>query len=306
MNYRDKLESMGIDTFDGAGQDDVLILCPFHDDQRPSCEVHTSKGMFYCFSCGAKGNFSKLYAELSGITVGEAKKHLMDDVSTNSVLEDIQKLLDSVEEVKVERFYSIKNFHEFFPTIRFTLGIKYVNSRKIDNFTAEAYDLRWGREGVMMDRVVIPVYNECGKLLTYAGRAIYDYMQPKIRKVQSGLSTLFGLYQLIKKDLTSKLPYLIVVEGEFDAMWLVQNGYNAVSTMGTASLTESQMMLLKRHAERVIWSYDGDEAGRLAQRAGVAMTERFMSTTSVYIPSGLDPNMLKPENLKKIYGGLLE
>lgn len=37
-----------------AGQ--AIGLCPFHDDTHPSLSLNLKSGVFYCFSCGNKGN----------------------------------------------------------------------------------------------------------------------------------------------------------------------------------------------------------------------------------------------------------
>jgi DNA primase len=31
------------------------VLCPFHDDTRPSLSINLEDGWYRCFSCGAKG-----------------------------------------------------------------------------------------------------------------------------------------------------------------------------------------------------------------------------------------------------------
>ena len=37
----------------GSG-DQAKVLCPFHDDERPSCSVNLTKGLWHCFrGCGA-------------------------------------------------------------------------------------------------------------------------------------------------------------------------------------------------------------------------------------------------------------
>ena len=36
------------------------ISCIFHTDSNPSLSVNAYKGLYYCFSCGAKGNTHNL------------------------------------------------------------------------------------------------------------------------------------------------------------------------------------------------------------------------------------------------------
>ena len=35
---------------------DLIGLCPFHDDAKPSCSVNLAQGVWHCFACHAKGN----------------------------------------------------------------------------------------------------------------------------------------------------------------------------------------------------------------------------------------------------------
>ena len=54
MEFPTVLSHYGIKT-EGTG-DQLKIICPFHDDHKPSCGVNTAKGVYNCFSCGAHGN----------------------------------------------------------------------------------------------------------------------------------------------------------------------------------------------------------------------------------------------------------
>ena len=36
--------------------DRVKIVCPFHDDDKPSLEVNIPENFFYCYGCCKKGN----------------------------------------------------------------------------------------------------------------------------------------------------------------------------------------------------------------------------------------------------------
>jgi hypothetical protein len=47
-------------------EDEVMLLCPFHDETTPSCSVSLSKGCFHCFGCGESGTLAALAYKLSG------------------------------------------------------------------------------------------------------------------------------------------------------------------------------------------------------------------------------------------------
>lgn len=53
---------------------DLLILCPFHGDNKPSCSVSPRKSCFHCFACKAKGTYTELIAKLTGVPIGSAIK----------------------------------------------------------------------------------------------------------------------------------------------------------------------------------------------------------------------------------------
>lgn len=41
------------------------VVCPFHADKHPSCDVNVDKNVFYCRSCGANGGvFALVQKEL--------------------------------------------------------------------------------------------------------------------------------------------------------------------------------------------------------------------------------------------------
>ncbi|WP_240152467.1 CHC2 zinc finger domain-containing protein, partial [Erwinia amylovora] len=35
---------------------DLVLLCPFHQEQTPSCVISPEKNLFHCFGCGAAGS----------------------------------------------------------------------------------------------------------------------------------------------------------------------------------------------------------------------------------------------------------
>jgi DNA primase len=51
-------------------------LCPFHNDRHPSLSVNREKGLFHCWSCGAKGDVYEFVMKYEGIGFREVKAHL--------------------------------------------------------------------------------------------------------------------------------------------------------------------------------------------------------------------------------------
>jgi len=53
---------------------DFMVRCVFHDDTNPSMSVSRLKGLYNCFSCGAKGNIYHLIKQLEGCSYQQAMK----------------------------------------------------------------------------------------------------------------------------------------------------------------------------------------------------------------------------------------
>lgn len=55
---------------------DHWACCPFHNENSPSFSVNQSKGFYYCFGCGAKGNSLKFLQEYNNLGFVEAIEEL--------------------------------------------------------------------------------------------------------------------------------------------------------------------------------------------------------------------------------------
>jgi len=67
---------------------DMTGLCPFHDETTPSFHVTPSKGLFYCFGCGAGGDAIKFVQQIENATYVEAVQQLADKVGVQLRFED--------------------------------------------------------------------------------------------------------------------------------------------------------------------------------------------------------------------------
>lgn len=65
LDFVEVLSHYGLES-KGRGKQ-VKIVCPFHDDHKPSCGVNLAKQVYNCFACGAGGNALDFVAHMEGL-----------------------------------------------------------------------------------------------------------------------------------------------------------------------------------------------------------------------------------------------
>lgn len=145
-------------------------------------------------------------------------------------------------------------------------------------------------------RLIIPVIDSFNNVIAFCGRRIDDGKEQKyINSHETSVffkgKTLFNVNNLKKLKNEKGLDSIIIVEGHLDVVSLVQAGIkNVVASMGTA-LTKDQARILKRYAEKIYISYDGDFAGQKAAIRGLEiLKEEGLDVKVVALPDGKDPD----------------
>jgi DNA primase len=118
------------------------------------------------------------------------------------------------------------------------------------------------------DRVMFPIRNVKGECIGFGGRVLGDekpkYLNSPETPVFSKGRELYGLFEA--RNALREHGYVLVTEGYMDVVALAQLGFpNAVATLGTAC-TPDHVQKLFRFTDSVVFSFDGDEAGRRAAR----------------------------------------
>jgi DNA primase len=118
------------------------------------------------------------------------------------------------------------------------------------------------------ERIMFPIRSVKGQVIGFGGRVL-DGGEPKyLNSPETPLfnkgSELYGLFEA--RLAIREQHYVLVVEGYMDVVALAQLGFqNAVATLGTAC-TPIHVQKLLRQTDTVIFSFDGDAAGRRAAR----------------------------------------
>ncbi|TFW30140.1 DNA primase [Massilia arenosa] len=125
-----------------------------------------------------------------------------------------------------------------------------------------------GRYDRFRDRIMFPIRNTKGQVIGFGGR-VMDGGEPKYLNspetplFQKG-NELYGLFEA--RQAIRDAGYVLVTEGYMDVVALAQLGFpQAVATLGTAC-TSTHVQKLLRQTDVVIFSFDGDKAGRRAAR----------------------------------------
>ena len=146
------------------------------------------------------------------------------------------------------------------------------------------------------DRVMFPIRNVKGECIGFGGRVLGDdkpkYLNSPETPVFSKGRELYGLFEA--RHALREQGYALVTEGYMDVVALAQLGFpNAVATLGTAC-TPEHVQKLFRFTDSVVFSFDGDAAGRRAARKALDGALPFASDVRsvkfLFLPPEHDPD----------------
>ncbi|HEV7813904.1 MAG TPA: DNA primase [Janthinobacterium sp.] len=146
------------------------------------------------------------------------------------------------------------------------------------------------------ERIMFPIRNTKGQVIGFGGR-VMDHGEPKyLNSPETPLfSKGFELYGLFEaRQAIREAGYVLVTEGYMDVVALAQMGFpQAVATLGTACTTTHVQKLL-RQTDTVIFSFDGDKAGRRAARRALDACLPHVSDNKtikfLFLPAEHDPD----------------
>jgi len=146
------------------------------------------------------------------------------------------------------------------------------------------------------DRIMFPIRSVQGDVIGFGGRVL-DRGEPKyLNSPETPVFVkgreLYGLFEA--RAAIRERGHVLVVEGYMDVVALAQSGFgNAVATLGTAC-TPDHVQKLFRFTDSVVFSFDGDAAGRrAAARALEASLPHATDTRTIrflFLPTEHDPD----------------
>lgn len=305
--------------------------CPFHTEKTPSFMVSPDRQTWHCFgSCNKGGDIYAFLMEYERLEFPEALRTLAKRAGVELVERNVTPGLSSKKERMYQINSFTKEYYHYVLT-KHKAGeraLQYLKNRGVTDKIIETFQLGYaptgnslskyllnkkgftreelveagvafqaGRDTVdfFRDRVMFPLIDHRDNAVGFAGRIldkndnVAKYVNTRETMVYHKGEHLFGIN--VTKEAIRRENHAILVEGELDVLSCFQHGIsNVVAVKGTA-LTEMQVNLLGRFAQKITFCFDDDKAGQDAiKRSLVIVEKKGMTPTVVRIPGGKDPD----------------
>lgn len=312
----------------------LLGLCPFHNEKSPSFTVSPTKQFYHCFGCGAHGSAITFLIEHTGASFPEAVRTLASAVGMTVPEENrspSQKAASSRRREEISQHtqaLELAQKHYLAQLRESPAAIRYLKERGLTGLIAKEFGLGWAsadrqalsgvfpryddailvESGLVIEsedgrrydrfreRIMFPIRNVKGEIVGFGGRIIGKgepkYLNSPETPVFSKGNELYGLFEA--RSAIRSEGCVIVVEGYMDVVGLAQLGVkNAVATLGTAT-TPTHIQKLLRASDKIVFSFDGDGAGRRAAwralQASLPLLRDDISIRFLFLPADHDPD----------------
>jgi len=306
-------------------KDELKTLCPFHAETEPSCYINIEKMIYHCFGCGKAGTVTSMLRDL-GVQLDSERAEAVSVLEVLSAAHDFfrQQLKARLRNPQdpVHAFLLRTDRLKFVEP--FELGYAPPERDALLNALSRFPPELLKQSGLFSDslypllqnRITIPLRDERGRIVAFAGRAISDEQKPKFintRNTALFQKRAFLAFSYEAAQKLSKHKLLYVVEGYFDAMHFLIHDIPAVCVMST-NLTLAQVTLLKKlHAQHrkffkdaeIVLLFDSDPAGIEATATNIAMLTTLVPASVLRVqvlPQGRDPDQFPInvfDNLKR-------
>lgn len=257
------LTGLGVDVHK-VQNDEINGRCPVHylykgrESSRFSWYINSDSGLWYCFSCGARGNLSMLVSQLTDDPQALWRTH------THLINSGIQRLTDEdrehhepevqVDWVKYSKFAQLPD--------------RVLKHRKIEAEVANRYGIRWDSGN---RAVVLPIVSPLGELKGWQLKKS-GWVRNHPVGVHKG-KTLFGIER-------SRGSTALLLESPLDVARFhsVYEGdkYSAVASFG-ANVSDEQVRILADKFDGIVVALDNDPAGKAETKRLAKVLPSFRS-----------------------------
>lgn len=277
------------------------IMCPFHDDLRPSMKINMEDGSFKCFGCEVSGE-AKDFVKLAN--AGE-----LNDLQA---LVEFYRILksDEVKNLKVADRKNRKKQNKFIHDMAYDF---YFGLRTVDWENDEDEEVIKSAEYMEKRGFSRKILNQCKAKVTYQKN------YPIVFPMYDGSEFRGWVCRTTNKEIEKKRKYLynegfsrsttlvghykgsdrvVVVEGYMDRLRVRSFGEKRVVAVLGWKMTANQIEKLKKQGVKEIISFlDNDKCGR----KGTEFLGKFFEVKRPEYPNGVkDPGEMDRKTFKRM------
>ena len=224
-------------------ENEYMWWSPFVNHHKPKLQVNVKNGKWHCWVSGQGGhNLFQLFKKVkaSKKEYGELKE-LSDDFSFEYVPTKQQN-----KDVKLPDEYKPMWVKSNSPIYKHAL--KYLKSRNISEDDMIKYSIGYCEEGLYSNRIIIPSYDEEGKLNFFVGRDVFD-SKLKYRNSPTP-KDIIGFELFVNWE-----EPILLVEGALDA---ISTKINSIPLFGKTIMNNLKRKILEKKVKTLYVALDND------------------------------------------------
>lgn len=324
----------------------LVGLCPWHDDSKPSLTINPERQTFRCWVCDIGGDAFSFLMRMEKVEFREALEQLADRAGIDLPRGRAGLPLDERRSLHTVLAWARDRFAECLQGPDGARARDYLLGRGLAPETIERYRLgyapaswdwllrqaqaaghsaeslaraglaierqeRAGHYDRFRDRAMFPILDAQGRCVAFGGRVLPGATDGA-KYINSPETPVFSKSSLLygldsARDGMARTGRAVVVEGYTDCLAARQVGCDdVVAVLGTA-LGERHARLLRRYAGRIVLLLDGDDAGR--RRADEVLDVLLAEPIDVRIarmPDGVDPCEYALERGREAFEALVD
>lgn len=311
-------------------------ICPFHSEKHPSFFIYPEQQSWHCFgACNTGGDVFSLIMKKEGLDFGEVLRHSAERAGVTlpsragqAADKEKNESLFKINELASDYFHQLLITSPSAEKARSYIARRGISEKAINAFKLGYSPNSWDslRQFLMerdfteaelitagliietesaashdrfRNRLMFPINDIKGRTIGFGARVLDDSMPKYTNSPDTPLfyksSCLYGID--LSREAIRQQDMAVIVEGYMDVIAAYDNGFNnVIASMGT-SITDRQVIILKKLTKNIVLALDADTAGEKATLRSLGYETVINAEIKVAIlPDEKDPDDIIKEN----------
>ena len=224
-------------------ENEYMWWSPFVNHHKPKLQVNIKNGKWHCWVSGQGGH--NLFQLFKKVNATKKQYQELNELSDNFSFEYVPTKQEN-KEVKLPDEYKPMWTKSNSPTYKHAL--KYLKSRGVSQDDMIKYSIGYCEDGLYSNRIIIPSYDDEGKLNFFIGRDIFD-SKLKYRNSPTPKDIIgFDLFVNWEEP-------ILLVEGALDA---ITSKVNSIPLFGKTIMNNLKRKILEKKVKTLYVALDND------------------------------------------------